>query len=211
MLVRQARVPPAKAHTERPSGPGLVHRSEPGRQRPNWSVNDRSGLSSSPSSDAGSRPLVPVSCPTPALLSQVDEAETVIWCFQHVQCHGSTVPRAIRVAGGQPVPIATHARGTALERAGQGIADVGASRQAVAPLVRAGRTARAAAVSERYLDVSVALKDRREGNSQCRSRGRCEHGKRVGRLSSEDASESRPSRQECPPMPDHKPARTFPE
>jgi len=50
--------------------------------------------------------------------------------------------RGVTVAGGLPIPIATPAHGTAFDIAGQGIANVGATRQAFDLLVRMSRTAR---------------------------------------------------------------------
>jgi len=50
--------------------------------------------------------------------------------------------RGVTVAGGLPIPIATPAHGTAFDIAGQGIANVGATRQAFDLLVRMSRTTR---------------------------------------------------------------------
>jgi len=50
--------------------------------------------------------------------------------------------RGVTVAGGLPIPIAPPAHGTAFDIAGQGIANVGATRQAFDLLVRMSRTAR---------------------------------------------------------------------
>ena len=53
--------------------------------------------------------------------------------------------RGVTVAGGLPIPIATPAHGTAFDIAGQGIANVGATRQAFDLLVRMARTAKSEA------------------------------------------------------------------
>ncbi|MCV3271842.1 4-hydroxythreonine-4-phosphate dehydrogenase PdxA [Roseobacter sinensis] len=50
--------------------------------------------------------------------------------------------RGVTVAGGLPIPVATPAHGTAFDIAGQGIANVGATRQAFDLLVRMAHTAR---------------------------------------------------------------------
>ncbi len=51
--------------------------------------------------------------------------------------------RGVTIAGGLPVPVATPAHGTAFDIAGQGIANVGATRQAFDLLVRMALTAEA--------------------------------------------------------------------
>ena len=53
--------------------------------------------------------------------------------------------RGVTVAGGLPIPIATPAHGTAFDIAGQGIANVGATRQAFDLLVRMAHNAKAGA------------------------------------------------------------------
>jgi 4-hydroxythreonine-4-phosphate dehydrogenase len=53
--------------------------------------------------------------------------------------------RGVTVAGGLPIPVATPAHGTAFDIAGQGIANVGATRQAFDLLARMARTAKAEA------------------------------------------------------------------
>ena len=55
--------------------------------------------------------------------------------------------RGVTVAGGLPIPIATPAHGTAFDIAGQGIANVGATRQAFDLLVRMARTAKSKATA----------------------------------------------------------------
>lgn len=50
--------------------------------------------------------------------------------------------RGVTVAGGLPIPVTTPAHGTAFDIAGQGIANVSATRQAFELLVRMARTAR---------------------------------------------------------------------
>ena len=50
--------------------------------------------------------------------------------------------RGVTVAGGLPIPIATPAHGTAFDIAGQGVANVGATRQAFDLLVRMAKTHR---------------------------------------------------------------------
>lgn len=50
--------------------------------------------------------------------------------------------RGVTVAGGLPIPVATPAHGTAFDIAGQGTANVGATRQAFELLIRMARTAR---------------------------------------------------------------------
>ncbi|MBY5935020.1 4-hydroxythreonine-4-phosphate dehydrogenase PdxA [Tateyamaria omphalii] len=51
--------------------------------------------------------------------------------------------RGVTIAGGLPIPVATPAHGTAFDIAGQGIANVGATRQAFDLLVRMALTAKA--------------------------------------------------------------------
>lgn len=51
--------------------------------------------------------------------------------------------RGVTVAGGLPIPVATPAHGTAFDIAGQGIANVGATRQAFDLLVRMAKTEKA--------------------------------------------------------------------
>jgi 4-hydroxythreonine-4-phosphate dehydrogenase len=53
--------------------------------------------------------------------------------------------RGVTVAGGLPIPIATPAHGTAFDIAGQGIANVGATRQAFDLLVRMAHNAESGA------------------------------------------------------------------
>lgn len=53
--------------------------------------------------------------------------------------------RGVTIAGGLPIPVATPAHGTAFDIAGQGIANVGATRQAFELLVRMARNAKNAA------------------------------------------------------------------
>ena len=55
--------------------------------------------------------------------------------------------RGVTVAGGLPIPIATPAHGTAFDIAGQGIANVGATRQAFDLLVRMARNAKTGAAA----------------------------------------------------------------
>lgn len=55
--------------------------------------------------------------------------------------------RGVTVAGGLPIPIATPAHGTAFDIAGQGVANVGATRQAFDLLVRMARNARGEAAA----------------------------------------------------------------
>ncbi len=55
--------------------------------------------------------------------------------------------RGVTIAGGLPIPVATPAHGTAFDIAGQGIANVGATRQAFDLLVRMARTGKADAVA----------------------------------------------------------------
>lgn len=55
--------------------------------------------------------------------------------------------RGVTVAGGLPIPIATPAHGTAFDIAGQGIANIGATRQAFDLLVRMARNAKTEAAA----------------------------------------------------------------